>query len=127
VGINSVVRSTKPGTLRSAKARLARGGATDAELAAIEQQLLGAEVPFGPLTLATPFGVGALIAVAPAFDPKSNTNERNVSIVVGSALAVTGIVVALASEIVPSYRAGLWRAGLSLTASPPRADLTYRF
>jgi hypothetical protein len=127
VGINSVARTTKLSALRSAKARLARGGSTEAELERIEQQLLDADTPFGQLTLATPFGIGAVIAVAPAFDPKSNTSERNAGIVMGGALAVTGIFTALPSNIVPSYRAALWRAGLSLEAAPTRVGLTYRF
>lgn len=127
LGINSFARRTPTSTLRSHRDRLQQGPVSRAELAAAERDFLGADVPFGQGILALPYGVGAVVAVVPAFDAKNSSDERLVSGLIGGVLGLDAIVIALTPTLVSSYRANTQGVGLSLLAGPGNFTLRYRF
>jgi hypothetical protein len=104
LGINSLARRTPTSALRSHRDRLEGGAVSEAELRAVERDFLAADVPFGQGVLALPFAIGAGVALVPAFDGKSTSDEQLASGIIGGILGLDAIFIALAPSLVPSYR-----------------------
>ena len=127
LGINSLVRKTPTSTLRSHRDRLQKGRASEAELRGIERDFLAADEPFGKGIQALPFAAGAAVALVPAFQEKSTSDEQLASGITGGILALDALFIVLAPTLVPSYRTSVQGVGLSLFAGPGNLTLRGQF
>jgi hypothetical protein len=125
LAINLASRRTRTSTLRRHYAALEEGSATDRELDDIEEDFEQSEMPIPYQVLAIPYGVGAAVALAPAFDDGSSDNQRTWSYVFAGSMAVGCIASLLTQNLVPAYRDDL--AGIQIAAGPTNVDVRYRF
>ncbi|HEY3498844.1 MAG TPA: hypothetical protein VGK73_29335, partial [Polyangiaceae bacterium] len=113
--------------LRRHRERLQRGKPSPRELKRIEADFLQSERPVSHGLLAVPLGLGAAVAVLPAFDDDSNGTEQTISIVGASVLALGCLFSAITLDLTSSYLANIEASGLELSMTPSRMDLAYRF
>lgn len=126
-GINSLVRKTRPSTLRARRDQLSQPRLDEREFRTTERAFLDTDVPIRHGVLAAPLALGAGIAFIPVIDGHHSSDEATAAGVVTALLGLTAITMALGPNLVPSYRDLVNRTGLSISASPTRFDLRYRF
>jgi hypothetical protein len=125
--INSLARKTRTSTLRARKNALSQPCLDEREFRITEQAFLDTDVPIRQGVMAAPLGIGAGMALIPAIDGHHTNSEATAAAIIGGLVGLSATLTALTPNLVPSYIEQVRPRALTITASPMRFDLRYRF
>ena len=125
--INSLARKTRTSTLRARKNALSQPCLDEREFRITEQAFLDTDVPIRQGVMAAPLGIGAGMALIPAIDGHHTNSEATAAAIIAGLVGLSATLTALTPNLVPSYIDQMRPRTLTLTASPMRFELRYRF
>jgi hypothetical protein len=125
--VNLASRRTPLHVLRRHRERFEAGRVSNGELPKIERDFRGTDDPIPYQVLAVPPGLGAAVALLPAFDSKSSQSEKTWSLIGAGGLALSCVFSLLTVNLVPAYEEDLGIAGLEILAGPNEIDAVLRF